>query len=133
MIKLLEETNTISSTATVSDDQYTRLDVIYRQLEAKSLSLAELDKEALSLCDIKDISMEVEESESVVARIMECKGKIESMKLRRSPVVTSTVSGAPSFCCGRPGPPSKVGPSHVQRGCHKMDIILGLIQVCNSR
>ena len=96
VIKLLEKTNTISSTATVSNDQYTRLDVIYRQLEAKSLSLAELDKEALSLCDIKDISMEVEESESVVARIMECKGKIESMKLRRSPVVTSTVSGAPS-------------------------------------
>ena len=96
VIKLLEETNTISSTATVSNDQYTRLDVIYRQLEAKLLSLAELDKEALSLCDIKDISMEVEESESVVARIMECKGKIESMKLRRSPVVTSTVSGAPS-------------------------------------
>ena len=98
--KLTEETNTILTSDPVSTEQYTRLDVIYRQLEAKSSSLAELDKEALSLCDIKDIAVEVDNSETVVAQIMECKGKIEAVKRRQSPVVSSTLPGAPPLVAG---------------------------------
>jgi len=58
----------------------------------------ELDKEALSLCNFGDISTEVKEAESIVALIMEYKGKIESIKCCNSPKVTSTLStsdGAP--------------------------------------
>ena len=71
MTKLTEEATTILTSELHSTEQLTRLDMIYRQLEAKSSLLSELNKEALSLCDIKDIAVEVEDSEAVVWRIRE--------------------------------------------------------------
>ena len=96
--KLMKEIDKILLSESLTQEQYTRINVIHRQLEVKSSVLAELNKEALSLCDIGDIATEVEEAGNIVALIMEYKGKIESIKCCNSPEVTSTLpasDGAP--------------------------------------
>jgi len=96
--KLMKEIDKILLSESLTQEQYTRINVIHRQLEVKSSVLAELNKEALSLCDIGDIATEVEEAGNIVALIMEYKGKIELIKCHNSPEVTSTLptsDGAP--------------------------------------
>jgi len=127
--KLTQETTTILTSELLSTEQLTRLDVTYHQLEVKSSSLSELDKEALSLCDVKDIAGEVEDSEAVVAQIIEGRSSEASSITRH--IFYPTGSSSSSHGC--PGLSSEVSSPHVQRGCHEMDIILVLVQVCHTR
>ena len=89
--KLTKEVDEILVTESLTKEQQSRIDVIHRQLGVKSSTLAELDKEASSLCNLEDIATEVEESETMVANIMACRGKIESVKFRNSHEVSSSI------------------------------------------
>ena len=57
-----------------------RLDVIYCLLENKLKTLSYIDNEIISLCEVEEITKEIEASEEIVARIIGCQRKIkESM------------------------------------------------------
>ena len=53
--------------------QRSRLNVINQQLESKLNTLSDMDKDILSRCEIEAIDAEIEESEAVVAKIINCK------------------------------------------------------------
>lgn len=88
--KLATEVDKIVLSESIIQEQHIRINVIYCLLKDKSAKLVELDKEALSLCEIGDIAIAVEESETIVTHIMEYKGKIKSVKGRNSHKVTPT-------------------------------------------
>jgi len=64
----------------LTEEHYIRLNIIDRQLEAKSSLLADLDKEILACCDPGEIEGEIDESEAVTAKIIGFKAKINSVK-----------------------------------------------------
>jgi len=78
--KLTKEIDEILSQEMLNEEHYIRLNVIDRQLEAKSSVLADLDKEVLGCCDAGEIEGEIDESETVTAKIMGYKAKIDSVK-----------------------------------------------------
>jgi hypothetical protein len=55
-------------------------EVISCLLDTKQKTLSEIDNEIISLCDLADISKEIEESEDIVARIIQCRKKINDSK-----------------------------------------------------
>ena len=58
-----------------------RLDVIHCLLENKLKTPSNIDNEIISLCQVEDISEEIEVSEEIVARVdIECQKKIEDSK-----------------------------------------------------
>ena len=65
--KLTREVDEIMLSESLTEEQHTCINVIHRQLEVKLSTLVELDKEALSLCDLRDIATEVK---TIVAHIM---------------------------------------------------------------
>ena len=71
-----------------------RLDVISSLLENKLKTLNGLDDEVNSLCPLEDITNEIEESEDIVARIIDCQRQIEESRKtvdsQVPPVVAST-------------------------------------------
>ncbi len=62
-----------------------RLEVIGSLLEAKQKTLSDIDNKINSLCELTEISKEIEESERIVARIITCRKKIKDAK----PVVSN--------------------------------------------
>lgn len=63
-----------------SNETSSRLEVISCLLDTKQKTLSDIDSEIVSLCDLADISKEIEESEAIIARIIECKKKINDSK-----------------------------------------------------
>ena len=57
--------------------QENRLNVIRQQLDGKLKVLSDMDKDILNQCKLDLIDAEIEESEAVVARIIDCKQQIE--------------------------------------------------------
>ena len=62
---------------TLSTEGRSRLGVIHKQLSLKSELLFGLNQEIISLCEVSDIESEIEEAETITARIIECQSKIE--------------------------------------------------------
>ena len=78
---MTKEIDEILSQEMLTEDHFIRLSVIDRQLEGKSSILANLDKKVLVCCDSGEIEGEIEESETVTAKIIGYKTKIDSVKL----------------------------------------------------
>ena len=98
--KLTREIDEMFTLESLTEEHRTRLNVLRLQLETKSTVLAELDKEIFSCCELGEIEGEIEEAESIVAKIIQYKTKIESVlnpnvgitsSLRSSVVEPSTV------------------------------------------
>ena len=64
----------------LSDEHYHKLDMMYRQLESKAKVLADLDNDIMKCCELGDIEKEVQESDAIATKIIECKARIESVK-----------------------------------------------------
>ena len=58
--------------------EYLELYIILWQLEAKQLLLYDLDHEILSLCKLADVDGEIDKSETITAKTIQYKGKLES-------------------------------------------------------
>ena len=78
MTKLAREIDEILALELLTEDHHVRLKVLHRQLETKSIVLAELDKEIFSCCKLGDIEGGIEEAESIVAKFIKYKTKIVS-------------------------------------------------------
>ena len=100
--KLVREAEEISHNESLDAEQRSRLNVIKQQLEGKLKLLNDMDKDILQHCEVDAIETEIEESENVIARIINCNQRIESIvSLTRSPptstsLSTSVLSTAPS-------------------------------------
>lgn len=77
--KLKKETHELLSREDTAENR-NRLDVITCLLENKLKTLNEIDDQIIQLCPLEDISKEIEDSEEIVARIIECRKKIEESK-----------------------------------------------------
>ena len=77
--KLVREVDEIVTADPSTAEAQARLKVIFKQLEAKSAVLSELDREISSLCDLDEVEGEIEEAERVIAKLIECKRRIEEV------------------------------------------------------
>ena len=94
--------------------QRSRLNVINQQLEGKLNMLSDMDKDILSRCELDTIDTEIEESEAVVAKIINCKQQIKEatnahLSGTESPA-PRTVSTAPPLMAPKPRLPKLVLP-----------------------
>ena len=86
--KLVREAEEIiSATELIDSSRRNRLHVINEQLEGKLSLLKEMDKDILDRCELEAIEHEIEESEAVVAKVINCRRAIELF------VVSTTTSG----------------------------------------
>ena len=88
--KLTKEVDELLSEETTSEEVQARLRVILRQLEAKQSLLNDLDREILSLCELADVDGEIDESETITAKIIQFKGKLETALQRFRPATGVT-------------------------------------------
>ena len=88
--KLVREVDEIVTADPSTAQAQARLKVIFKQLEAKSAVLSELDREISSLCDLDELEREIEEAERVIAKLIECKRRIE--EVTNPPSRISTIS-----------------------------------------
>ena len=75
--KLIEEAEELLLTTPLSPKAKSCLHVISKQLSLTSSCLNNLDSEALNLCEVSDITGEVEEADNVTAKIIECQLKLQ--------------------------------------------------------
>ena len=61
----------------LTDEDFQQLDVIKRLLDGKLKKLEEIDQNVLSLCTLETIEHEIEESDKVSAKVVECQKKIQ--------------------------------------------------------
>ena len=86
--KLIREAEEIiSATELLDSSRRNRLHVINEQLEGKLSLLKGMDGDILECCELEAIDHELEESEAIVAKIINCRRAIELF------VVSSTISG----------------------------------------
>jgi len=76
--KLTKEVDDLLSKPELDAEVKARLKVIYEQLDGKSKLLGNLDSEVLGLCVMDDLVTEIEESEMVIAKVIELKRRIDS-------------------------------------------------------
>ena len=77
--KLEKETYDLLSEE-LNDEETSRLEVISCLLEAKQRTLNDIDTEITSLCELSEISKEIEDSEAIEARIITCRKRIKDSK-----------------------------------------------------
>ena len=73
-----------------------RLQVIDRQLEGKLTTLEKLDTDIQNVCDLEQLTQEIEESDHVIARILECWERIRVWNIQASYVNVSSMGQNPS-------------------------------------
>ena len=100
LTKLAKEVDDLLADETLSNEAAARLNVVREQLEGKMKVLTNLDGEIVSLCHVDDITREINESEGIIAKLIECKRKIASAM--SNPVSTSTISSDPVAATVRP-------------------------------
>ena len=74
--KKITDVNEILNGGTINDDQRKALEVLDRLLESKLKTVEELDQSVLSLCSIDAIQAEIEDSEKVLERVVECQKRV---------------------------------------------------------
>ena len=79
--KLTRQAEEILENTLLLSEDYERLFVIYQQLNTKLQTLNDYDQKILTVCDVRDIENEIEESQEAVERVMRCKRKID-LKLK---------------------------------------------------
>ena len=77
--KLIKEADELLTVSPLTTEGRTRLDVINKQLGLKAELLSGLDTEIVSLCEVSDIEGDIEEAESITAKIIECRAKIDKV------------------------------------------------------
>ena len=77
-MKLVKEVDDLLADETLLNEAAARLNVVLEQLEGKMKVLTNLDGEIVSLCQVDDITREIDESEGIIAKLIECKRKIAS-------------------------------------------------------
>jgi hypothetical protein len=73
-------------------DIVNRCEMIQGMLEEKRKLLETIDEEILALCDVKDISTEIEESAEIVARILKATTKLGRYRCKESRITKQAVS-----------------------------------------
>ena len=101
LTKLTREVDEIVSEAEegvcADPTKVSRLNVIYEQFDAKMKVFSNLDGEIVLLCPVEEIEGEIEDSESIIAKIIEAKRKIDSsLKGNADEHVRSLPSTGPS-------------------------------------
>ena len=91
MTKLVCKAEELSLSERLEPSQHSLLNVIYQQLEGKLNLLSDMDKDILSRCEIEAIDTETEESEAVVAKIINCKQRIKEVTTSRVSEATFSV------------------------------------------
>ena len=92
--KLEKEVDELLNNASAFD--VNRLQVIDRQLEGKLTTLDKLDTDIQNLCDLEQLTQEIEESDHVTARILECRERIRVWNIQASNVNGSSMGQNPS-------------------------------------
>ena len=92
--KLVREAEEILRNESLTSEQRSRLNVIRQQLEGKLKLLGDMDKYILSHCEVDVIETEIEESETIIARIINCTQRIDQtvVSLTSGATVSSTSS-----------------------------------------
>ena len=90
--KLEKETYDLLSEE-LNDEETSRLEVISCLLEPKQKTLNDIDTEITSLCELSEISKEIEDSEAIEARIITCRKRIKDSKQ----VVSNEESSSPVY------------------------------------
>ena len=67
----------------LADEDFQQLDVIKRQLDGKLKKRGEIDQNVLSLCILKTIEHEIEESDKVSAKVVEYQKKIQQAEQKQ--------------------------------------------------
>ena len=99
-MKPVKEVDDLLADETLLHEAAARLNVVREQLEGKMKVLTNLDGEIVSLCQVDDITREIDESEGIIAKLIECKRKIASAM--SNPVSTSIISSDPVAATVRP-------------------------------
>ena len=68
--KLVREAEDILLNETLSPEQHSRLNVIRQQLDGKLTLLNDMDRDILKHCEVEAIDTEIEESENMIAKII---------------------------------------------------------------
>ncbi|CAB3989015.1 Hypothetical predicted protein, partial [Paramuricea clavata] len=85
---LLQEANKLIGVDSLSENQKGRIEVISTLSENKLKTPNEIDQEILNVCELTNISNEIQESEEIVARIIDCQRRIKETKQKqRSPAI----------------------------------------------
>ena len=82
--KLVRKAEELSLSKSLEPSQRSQLNVIYQQLEGKLNLLSDMDKDILSWCEIEAINTGIEESDAIVAKIINCKQWIKEVTTRVS-------------------------------------------------
>ena len=70
--KIVKEVDDLlSAEGPMNAERVSRLNVKLQQLEVKLKVLSDIDKDILSKCNVEDIEREINESETVIAKIMD--------------------------------------------------------------
>ena len=91
--KLTREADTLITDAPLSCEKIDRLTVIRQQLDSKEQLLMGYDRDILSQCTLEEVEAEVNDTEVVIAKILECKRRIELAL--KPPAVSSSRDTAP--------------------------------------
>ena len=88
--KVVHEVDEILATeGPLGAEQLKQLSVKLQQLDGKLKTLSDINKEMLDKCEVDSIKREIDESETVSARNLECKQRIS--EVNKGPAVTSAV------------------------------------------
>ena len=91
--KLTREADTLIADTPLNSERINRLTVIRQQLESKEQLLLDYDRDILAKCTLEEVEAEVNDIESVIAKISECKRQIELvLQLPSTHSTTSTAS-----------------------------------------
>ena len=99
--KLTKETDTLLVAETRATEQIDRLIVIRQQLTTKEQTLQELNRDILNQCSLEDVEGEVNEAETVLAKIMDYRRRIDAA-LQPTSLATHTASTIPAVVVASP-------------------------------
>lgn len=85
LTKLTREIEGLVESTEPDPNRVSRLKVIYEQLDGKMKVFSSLDGEIVALCPEDEIEQEIEDSESIIAKVIEGKRKIDIV-LKETPV-----------------------------------------------
>ena len=74
-----------------AESSETRLQTINTMLSAKLKIVKELDEQVLSLCDVEDISREIEEADDIISRVLDVQTFIAESCRKLKLNVTNTI------------------------------------------
>ena len=77
VIKLTREADTLITDVPLSSEKIDHLTLIRQQLDSKEQLLMGYNRDILSQCTLEEVEAEVNDTEVVIARILECKRQIE--------------------------------------------------------